>query len=107
MPIVLFIIYKLMVAKTIKESTMHNGENMVVDFILDDSHVELHAVSSKGEAHNQFKYSNYYKMKESKDFFFLFLTPNQAQALDKKELSDDDLEKVKEILYSKFKKTNK
>lgn len=103
-PIACYIIYVLLVKKSIKDNNRINGSNMEVFFSFYDDHVELVAHSQRGEAKNSLKYSQYFKIKESKEFFFLFITGNQVQAVDKSKLSKEDLEKLTNLLKEKFNK---
>ena len=80
-PIAILILFTFATKKAIKANIRMQGV-VDVEYSFYTNHVELKVTSEKLNGNSKFKYTDYYKFKNLKDYYFLFLTSNQSQVVE-------------------------
>lgn len=78
-----------------KNKLIHNMEN---EFVFNEDAFTMYQNSSSSDGNNTFKYSALWKVFETKDFFYIYLTQNQAYIVEKSTLEGGSAYDLRELL---------
>jgi len=90
-------IEKKRLMKKITSSTMFNYQ-------VTEEHILIEVVNKMGKENGILKYEYIYKVIEDKDYFYLFINSMNAYIMSKKDLSEDSIKYIEQVLKQKIKK---
>ena len=101
---IFILIFSLIQNKTrIKKFIEINGE-IEIEFLIFEDHIETFSNSLNGKSHLIHSYDKYNKILEDDNYLFLCTKDRQAHIIDKKNISENDLNSLKEFLKIKINK---
>lgn len=102
-PLFFFLMFKLSVAKAVKTSERMNGKVLVVSYDFYDNFLTISSSNEKGSFNNKMYYTDYFKYIETKEYFFLLVSKNQAHCVSKSGFNNEESINIARSLIEKIK----
>ena len=106
-PLFFFLMFKLSVAKAVKTSERINGKVLVVNYDFYDNFITISSSDEKHNFNNKMYYTDYFKYIETKEYFFLLVSKNQAHCISKSGFSNEESINIARSLLDNIKLNKK